>query len=253
MVYRAISEDLKVRALYLLDKGYITEEVCELMGVSRRSLYRWKANQLDYDGVIPPANPLRGRPRILNPDQTHDLLTLLAEAPELYLDEIMDWVALYLDASISRTALHTLINDAGLTYKILRRAASERDEEAREEWRQLIRTTFIDADFVRGLRYSIVAAITIDGYIGTRIVSGSVDGDEFFDFIVNDILPQMNSYPNDRSVLILDNCAIHKSEYLREVVEAQGFSFLSHLVMLLMCYRLCSSLSSAIFTRFQSN
>ncbi|KAJ7871628.1 hypothetical protein B0H14DRAFT_2259519, partial [Mycena olivaceomarginata] len=143
MVYRAISEDLKVRALYLLEQGYITEEVCELLGVSRSSLYRWKANQSDYGGVMPPANPFRGRPRILNADQTHDLLTLLAEAPEMYLDEIMDWVALYLDAAISRTALHMLINDAGLTYKILRRAASERDEEAREQWRQLIRTNFV--------------------------------------------------------------------------------------------------------------
>jgi len=34
----------------------------------------------------------------------------------------------------------------------------------------------------------------------------------------------MNPYPQDRSVLILDNCAIHKSEYLREMVEAQGLS-----------------------------
>jgi transposase len=32
----------------------------------------------------------------------------------------------------------------------------------------------------------------------------------------------MNAFPNDNSVLILDNCAIHKSAYLREMVEAQG-------------------------------
>jgi hypothetical protein len=46
----------------------------------------------------------------------------------------------------------------------------------------------IDADFVRGERFSIVAAITVDGYIGTRVVPGSVDGDEFFDFIVEDVV-----------------------------------------------------------------
>jgi hypothetical protein len=124
------------------------------------------------------------------------------------------------DTGISRTTLHTLIHDAGLTYKVLRRAASEREEQAREEWRQLILSTFIssmivtadesskdertifrkrgraprgqrgeiDADFVRGDRYSILATITIGGYLGTRIVPGSVDGDEFFDFIVNDIV-----------------------------------------------------------------
>jgi transposase len=32
----------------------------------------------------------------------------------------------------------------------------------------------------------------------------------------------MNPYPQDCSVLILDNCAIHKSEVLREVIEATG-------------------------------
>ncbi|KAJ7885058.1 hypothetical protein B0H14DRAFT_2338898, partial [Mycena olivaceomarginata] len=199
IVYRATSEDPKVCALYLLEQGYITEEVCELLGVSRSSLYRWKANQSDYGGVIPPANPFRGQPRILNVDQMHNLLTLLAEAPEMYLDEIMDWVALYLNAAISRTTLHMLINDAGLTYKILRHAASEWDEEAREQWRQLIRTNFVasmivtadksskdectifrkrghapsghrgksDVNFVRSLHYSILAAITVDRYIGT--------------------------------------------------------------------------------------
>ncbi|KAJ6514351.1 hypothetical protein C8R47DRAFT_1033152, partial [Mycena vitilis] len=106
----------------------------------------------------------------------------------MYLDEIMDWVAVTHDTGISRTAVHTLIHDSGLTYKILRRAASERDEVARAEWKQLIQTAFIssmivtadesskdertifrkrgrapsghraeiDADFVRGERYSIL-------------------------------------------------------------------------------------------------
>jgi transposase len=32
----------------------------------------------------------------------------------------------------------------------------------------------------------------------------------------------MNPYPGDRSVLILDNCAIHKSRFLREAIEDQG-------------------------------
>lgn len=32
----------------------------------------------------------------------------------------------------------------------------------------------------------------------------------------------MNPYPQDKSVLIMDNCKIHKSEILREAVEAAG-------------------------------
>ncbi|KIL63076.1 hypothetical protein M378DRAFT_42265, partial [Amanita muscaria Koide BX008] len=33
----------------------------------------------------------------------------------------------------------------------------------------------IPADFVRGDRYSMVAAMSVDGYIATRVVPGSVD------------------------------------------------------------------------------
>jgi hypothetical protein len=35
-------------------------------------------------------------------------------------------------------------------------------------------------------------------------------------------LPRMNRYPQDKSIIVLDNCAIHKSEVLREVVNANG-------------------------------
>jgi transposase len=76
MVYRPISDDLKLRALWLLEASFVNEEVCELFGVSRASLYRWRANHAHFDSVLQPPNPLQGRPRILNPDQTHDLLTL---------------------------------------------------------------------------------------------------------------------------------------------------------------------------------
>jgi hypothetical protein len=32
----------------------------------------------------------------------------------------------------------------------------------------------------------------------------------------------MNPFPGERSVLVLDNCSIHKSEAIREIVEGWG-------------------------------
>ncbi|KAJ7817525.1 hypothetical protein B0H13DRAFT_1532645, partial [Mycena leptocephala] len=148
MVYRHISDDIKQRALWLLDADYLTEDVCEILGVSMASVYRWKENYETYGSVRPPPNPVQGRPRILNADQTHDLFTLLAEAPEMYLDEITDWIAVTHDEGISRTAIHTLIWDTGLSYKLLRRAAAERDDVARAEWKQFIQTSFISSMIV---------------------------------------------------------------------------------------------------------
>ena len=40
--------------------------------------------------------------------------------------------------------------------------------------------------FKKGEHYSILAAISVNGHVATRIVVGSVDSREFFDFIVSD-------------------------------------------------------------------
>ena len=40
----------------------------------------------------------------------------------------------------------------------------------------------------RGIRYSILPALTLDGYIAIRAVEGSINGEEFFDFVVNDLV-----------------------------------------------------------------
>lgn len=196
---------------------YIPTDVCEILGVSKRSLQRWTHNQLEHGSVLPPPNPTRGRPRILNVDATYDIMSLLDETPEMFLDEIQDWLTIAHDVKISRTALFENIRDSGVTYKMLRKAAAERDEEARALWKaemqenyvasQVIvvdesskddRTLFrpygrapsghratIPANFVRGQCYSLVAAMGVNGYVGTRVVEGSVDGEEFLNFIVD--------------------------------------------------------------------
>ena len=46
----------------------------------------------------------------------------------------------------------------------------------------------INANFVRGDQFSMVAALSLDGYEAMRVVPGSVDGEEFLDFIVHDVV-----------------------------------------------------------------
>lgn len=138
----------------------------------------------------------------------------------MYLDEIQDWIALTMQTSVSKSALSELIRDAGYSFKMLHKAASERDEEERAIFRDWARD-FVTAEmvvtadesskdnrtifrrwgrsikgtpagvhtkFTRGERYSILAAISVDGYVATRIVVGAVDSHEFFDFIVSEVV-----------------------------------------------------------------
>ena len=45
-----------------------------------------------------------------------------------------------------------------------------------------------DAQFVCGERYSLLAAMSVDGYVSAQVVEGSVDTAKFFDFIVGDVM-----------------------------------------------------------------
>ena len=135
MVYRNISQDVKERALWLIAHNYAPEDICELFDISPSSLKRWRRNDRIHGSVKPPTNPNRGRPRILNSNMTHDLYTLISKAPDIYLDEIQDWIALAYEVGISKCSLFRNIRDAGVTYKLLWKAAAERDEDARQEWK----------------------------------------------------------------------------------------------------------------------
>ena len=42
--------------------------------------------------------------------------------------------------------------------------------------------------FVRGDRYSLCAALTLDGYIAARAIPGSYDADEFYSFIAEEVV-----------------------------------------------------------------
>ena len=66
----------------------------------------------------------------------------------------------------------------------------------------------------------------------------------------------MNPYPGDRSILVLDNCAIHKSQSLREVVEAHGMAsnwYASAACLLTTLHRLFHAFPPRILAGSQSN
>jgi hypothetical protein len=129
---------------------------------------------------------------------------------------------LHHDIQISIPALHATLEGAGLTRKLLHKIAVERDIERRRVYLHTIQTSFsgtarefvtIDESsknehdtarrygrapigmpaeyedvFIRGIRYTLVAAMSIDGYIAQRVVVGSLDSFDFFDFIVEDVV-----------------------------------------------------------------
>ena len=65
-------------------------------------------------------------------------------------------------------------------------------------------------NFVCGDCYSILAAMSIEGYMGTHIVPGSVDGDKFFDFIVNVIVCSLSLSKVSNGIILSSDHSSHK-------------------------------------------
>ena len=223
MVYCHISKDLKEHALWLISHEYAPEDISELFNISSRSITRWKQNDYIYGSIVPPPNAMQCCPHILNGDITHDLYMLLEEAPEMYLSEIQDWIALAFEVHISRAALHLNIHDVGISFKLLFRAAAKHNGDLWQKWRAEVNAHLmasqmvfvnetskddqtiywhyersivgccatISANFVRGECYSMVATLLLDGYEAVHIIPGSVDGEEFLNYITNDVVYSM--------------------------------------------------------------
>ena len=129
MVNRKISHDMKQRALQLINEGWEPAEVADVLGVSSKSIECWDYNYETYRCINPPSeSALQGRPRIINVQAADDLHELIRETPLLFLDEIGEWLALYHNISISTATIHNNLCDLGLTYKLLQKAAAERDD-----------------------------------------------------------------------------------------------------------------------------
>ncbi|KAG2737687.1 hypothetical protein P692DRAFT_201661930, partial [Suillus brevipes Sb2] len=233
MVNRQISKDLKECALTLWDHGWEVEDICEVLGISRASCFHWRNLFEELGTVARPPSPLVGHTRIITRALMMAVEDLFAEESDLFLDEICTWLAVEHDITISSSSLSRNLKQVGLSRKMLQKIASERDDVCREDKNERTyarhygrshygqRAQLCDV-FVQGDRYSLCAAMTIDGYLATRVVEGSFDAQEFYDFVLEDVLPHMNPYPEEQSVLVLDNCRIHHNQELVDLVESAG-------------------------------
>lgn len=224
MPNRRISVDLKECALRLWEAGWDKSDICNALAVSPRSLYRWRAIFTEFGSVLKPPSPIRGRPRIIGLAAFTAMRELYERHPDTYLDELQWMLAIHHDIPISVSALQDNLVKAGLTRKLLHKIAIERDNERRatflagicnldhfsgtaEEFVTVDESSKNEHDvarrygrapigqeadfsdvFVRGVRYSLCAAISTEGYIATRVLPGSFDTFLFFDFIVDDVV-----------------------------------------------------------------
>ncbi|KAG9105649.1 hypothetical protein FRC07_009135 [Ceratobasidium sp. 392] len=67
--------------------------------------------------------------------------------------------------------------------------------------------------------------MSVLGILAVRMIEGSFTAKSFRDFI-DLLLTQMNPYPGPNSVILMDNCPIHRCPETLEMIEARGMRFL---------------------------
>lgn len=235
MPYQKISSDRKQRALFLLlEEDWDKSAVADAMGVSEKSIDCWE-ELYRTEGCVTRPSFTRGRPRLLTTQMADELHELISESPSLILEEIAEWLALYHDRPISITALHDNLQDLGFSYKKLKRVAAERNDELRSDWLHNITANYTAEQLVfldesskddrvvlrrygrapsgrdpvnrtslsKGVRYSVLPALSLQGYLAVRVVEGSIDSAEFFDFVLNDVVSVLSCILR---LSLLDQC-----------------------------------------------
>ena len=76
----------------------------------------------------------------------------------------------------------------------------------------------------RGCRVNAIAAITSSGVLVTQLITGSVNGERFFDFLRGILIPMMNAFDgqSQNSVLVMDNCSIHRIQEVKSLLLQAG-------------------------------
>ncbi|KIL68989.1 hypothetical protein M378DRAFT_70483, partial [Amanita muscaria Koide BX008] len=180
------------------------------------------------------------------------LFSTIRETPDFYLDELRDLLAVNCGIRVSRTTIWRTLKAGGLTMKKLSRIALERSHEKQLEYITRISTytpeqlIFVDessvdrqttyrgkawsvcgteahrkAFFVCGRQFSVLPALSYnDGIMHCEIIEGSYCT-ETFQCFVNHLLGYMRPFPAPNSVIVMDNCRIHKHPDILEMIEAR--------------------------------
>lgn len=220
--------------------------------LSKSRITRKRHNWLTTGHVeLTPDDYAGGRPPALTDEIVTDLERLLVDEPDLYLDELVEYLEIQWGRSVSESTVCRRLQERGLKLKVMSRVAGQRDEEQRSHWRDDVQRyradqlVFVDecaasernlirkkGRFVSGAppaersgrrispRYSVLPAITLDGWLSDPVIlQESITAEIFEEWLEEKVMPQTTPYPGPRSVIVMDNHSIHRIEVSKKYAE----------------------------------
>jgi transposase len=114
-MFRPYSVDMRERAIALLDEGFNSIEVGEMLGV-HDSWVRKMRIRLERLGHLIPGSP-PGRERLLNEEQEQQLCLLVLEQPDATLEEIVVLMKKRLGVRVSVPTVSRRLTEMGMSRK----------------------------------------------------------------------------------------------------------------------------------------
>ena len=256
MVYRKIDIYSRSKGRALLSEHQFRP--CDLTTdhiAHQRTLYRWQRQHRIYGSFHYPDSERakRGRPRRIHAAAKKGLLEYQRQHPYLYQGELVHYLLDEWDLEVDRSTVNRLLKKEKITHKKGQRHGPQ-SQLLRLQWQadtnlfvaeQLV---FVDealwnmqscwramayaaighparytATVRRGDSWCILPAYTTEGYLPcTAIKKGWYDKESYTDWIIQELLPLCNPYPQKHSVICMDNASIHHSTRLDEAVAAKG-------------------------------
>ncbi|RIB07623.1 hypothetical protein C2G38_2252515 [Gigaspora rosea] len=181
----AYSDDLKWHIIYLYYDNYSISQIMSILYISKGLVRKVLRLYKKWETVTNPWRQVPGQQKTFNRNDMN------VENPDMYLDEIVKKMEIQCGKNVSISMMWR---------SLLHRAAKERNK--------LLRSAFMAHI---GSQYTINQLIFLDesskdertisrgydGIIAIDIIEGSCTKDRFKEFVISQVLPQMNSFPHE--------------------------------------------------------
>lgn len=219
------SKELRERIVHWHEEmGMSVCEIAHLSGRCKKTIYNILNLHQRFGTIVNPLARTLGRRRLFDMNDMDYLASLLAARPAIFLDEIQEELKVHLDLDVSLSTISRALVSIAVTRKGVSKEAAERDEMLRAIWQAEIgmhnnnRLVFIDeagvddhtnnrrmgrapmgracvrrSAFIRGQKYSILPALSLQGMIALDIFEGSVNRARFTHFLREHLVCTFNS------------------------------------------------------------
>jgi transposase len=231
--------------------GHTNTQIFTETGVWGASI-RSKRRSLAYWGQpYAPACIKLGRPTTLRERHRTLLREYLTGRPHAYLEEIQQWLLEELGVEVSISLVWRELKRMNWSRKIASKKAAEQsdalrrvfqarcqqnytaeqivavDESACNErtgdrkygWGPVGQSVTLSYSMKRSERWSLLPAMTVNGYLAHRIFQGAITAELMEDFLREDVLPHLDA---GYHVLLMDNASIHRSPAIAQLCLESG-------------------------------